>query len=573
MLRSLYIRNYALIEELSIDFGSGLNIITGQTGAGKSILVGAVEMIIGERASTEVVRSGASKAVIEGIFEGAKLPAVEQLLAENSIEPLPSGKLIMRREIRSNQSRAFINDTPGTVHLMREVASYLIDLHGQHEHQSLLRTDQHLILLDNYGGLGGLLETYQNCYQKVRDLIQEREDLIAREKELQQQKELVAFQIEEIDYVNPQEGEEEKLDAEMRVLANAEQLYESTSELYSLLFESEQSVYDRLVVVRNELQDLLRIDAQFREVSEEIESAEIIVSEVTKFLQDYNAQIEFDPERLEEIRQRLSELEGLKRKYGGSLEAVLEHRQEIGEVHQLAANYEDEIVRLDVRIKDAQQQLSKAAERLSQKRREVAETVEEGVMRELATLGIKHARFEVCFRREEDPEGWLTLPTDSSSPGRYKAFTNGVDEVEFYISTNIGEEPRPLKDVASGGEISRVMLALKTILAKSERLPILVFDEIDVGISGSVARKVGRSMYDLAQYHQIISITHLPQIASLADVHFSVEKQVIDERTVTTVRHLSEEERAKAVATLISGADVTEAALENARQLLISNNS
>jgi DNA repair protein RecN (Recombination protein N) len=568
VLRSLRIRDYALIEELSIDFDSGLNIVTGQTGAGKSILVGAMEMIIGERASTEVVRSGATKAVVEGVFEGADISPVEELLEENAIEPAADGELIMRREIRSQQSRAFINDTPGTVHLMREIAGYLIDLHGQHEHQSLLRTEEHLRMLDDYGGLGGLVERYRENYERVRGLVEDRTDLLDREKELEQKKELVAFQIEEIDRIDPQPGEEADLEAEMRVLANAEQLYESTNRLYRLLFESDHSVYDRLVVARNELQDLQRIDAEFEEISEEIESAEIIVSEVTKFLQDYNAQIEFDPERLEEIRQRLNELDTLKRKYGGSVEAVLEHREEIGEVHALAENYEAEIGQLNEEIEEARQELSRTAHRLSRKRKEVAKTVEEGVIRELKTLGIKHAEFEIHFDRQFDESGWVSLPPDSSASDRYQAFTHGVDEVEFYISTNVGEEVRPLKDVASGGEISRIMLALKTILAKSERLPILVFDEIDVGISGSIARKVGQSMYDLAQYHQIISITHLPQIASLADTHFIVEKKVADGRTKTVVHRLSEDERMQEVASLISGADVTEAALENARQLI-----
>lgn len=568
MLRSLHIRDYALIEELSIDFDSGLNIVTGQTGAGKSILVGAMEMIIGERASTEVVRSDAKKAVVEGVFEGANTPPVVELLEENAIEPDPDGELIMRREIRSQQSRAFINDTPGTVQLMREIAGYLIDLHGQHEHQSLLRTEEHLRLLDDYGGLGGLVERYQEKYKRVRELIEERDELLDREKELEQKKELVAFQIEEIDQIDPQPGEEEELESEMRVLANAEQLFDSTNSLYRLLFESERSVYDRLVLARNELQDLQRIDAEFEEICEEIESAEIIVSEVTKFLQDYNAQIEFDPERLEEIRQRLNELDTLKRKYGGSLEAVLEHRKEIGEVHELAENYEAEIAQLNEEIQVARKELSRAAERLSERRKEVAETVKEGVVRELKTLGIKHAEFEIRFDRREDESGWLCLPPEDAEANRYQAFARGADEVEFYISTNVGEDVRPLKDVASGGEISRVMLALKTILAKSERLPILVFDEIDVGISGSVARKVGKSMYDLAQYHQIISITHLPQIASLADVHFIVEKRVIEGRTKTIVRRLSDDERRQEVATLISGADVTDAALKNARQLI-----
>ncbi len=565
MLQSLYVRDYALIEELEMEFGSGLNIITGATGAGKSILIGALSMILGERANTDVVRGDAKKAVVEGIFDDADTERIRSVLEENAIETGPLPRVILRRRITERGSRGFVNDTPATLDVMRAVAAELIDLHGQHEHQSLLHTETHLRLLDSFGGLGGLVEHYQEKRQRVADLVAEREQLANRERELRQQKELYEFQIEEIDEVDPQPGEEEELEAERRVLENAEQLYSSTRGLYEMLFEDENAVHDQLVVARNDLQDLARIDDAFEEQVDEIETAQIIVSELANFLQDYNAHIEFDPERLEAIRQRTTELEKLKRKYGGTLEAVLEHRREIGEQYELAQDFEGNLERLDEEICEAQADLTDVALRLSDKRREVAARIEDAILDELATLGMPDSQFEVRFTRQEEPDGWIR-PGDAEA--RYRAFQKGVDQVEFFISTNVGVAPRPLAEVASGGEISRIMLALKTILAKSERLPILVFDEIDVGISGDMARRVGESMHALARYHQIITITHLPQIAALGDRHFKVEKIVEDGTTKTTIHRLDENEQATQVASLISGEDVTDAALKNARELM-----
>jgi len=568
MLQSLYVRDYALIEELEMEFGSGLNIITGATGAGKSILIGAMSMILGERANTDVVRGDASKAVVEGIFDDADTDRIRTVLAENAIETDPLPRVILRRKITERGSRGFVNDTPATLDVMRAVAAELIDLHGQHEHQSLLRTETHLRLLDSFGGLGGLVEHYREKRARVADLVEEREALADRERELRQQKELYEFQIEEIDEVDPQPGEEEELEAERRVLENAEQLYASTQGLYEMLFENENAVHDQLVVARNDLQDLARIDDAFEEHVDEIESAQIIVNELANFLQDYNAHIEFDPQRLEEIRERITEIEKLKRKYGGTLEAVLEHRKEIGEQYELAQDFEGNLERLDAQIEEAQADLTDVALRLSSKRKAVAERIEDAILDELATLGMPNSRFEVRFTRQEDPDSGRDWINPDDEDARYRAFAKGVDRVEFYISTNVGVPPMPLAEVASGGEISRIMLALKTILAKSERLPILVFDEIDVGISGDMARRVGESMHDLARYHQIITITHLPQIAALGDRHFKVEKVVEDDTTKTTIHRLDEEEQATQVASLISGEEVTDAALENARELM-----
>ncbi len=597
MLRSLYVRDFALIEELDVEFDAGLNIITGETGAGKSILIGALQMILGERASTDSVRSGAAKAVIEGIFDEADDPSIRSVLEENAIDQQPM--VILRREITSTQSRGFINDSPATLQVMREVASHLIDLHGQHEHQSLLKVATHLELVDSFAGLAEERARYEEHYAAVASLIQDREQLRSRQREMEQKKELYGFQIEEIDRIGPQEGEQDALESERRVLENAEQLFEATTKLYDMLFDGDRAVHDQLVVIRDELRNLARIDQGFEETLDEIDSACIVASEAASFLQDYSADVEFNPERLEEIRDRLGELDRLKRKYGGTMESVLAHRREIGEAYEAAQDFEGTLKRLGERIRDSQRALSVVAGELSARRRQAAVGIEEAVQEECAKLGMPNCRFQVRFDAVADAEGWIFLEdardgfggmslasdddaergsgggqgnahTDGSarSSRRLRAFESGADRVEFYISTNLGEEPKPLTKIASGGEISRIMLALKTILAKHQKFPILVFDEIDAGISGSVASKVGQSMHDLASSHQIIAITHLPQIAARGDVHCLVEKYIDGGRTKTRIRRLSEHHRAEHVAGLMSGADVTEAALQSARELM-----
>lgn len=562
MLRSLTIRDYALIEGLEVDFQPGLNVVTGETGAGKSIVVGALKMILGERASTEVVRTGARKAIVEGLFEGVDEAVLKPILTEAGLEW--QDHLILRREITASQSRAFVNDSPATVQVLKRVASHLVDLHGQHEHQSLLRTETHVEMLDGYGGLSELRSAYRSALEAVRQLVSKRKDLARRESELARQRDLWEFQLEEIDRVSPEEEEEDGLEAERRILENAERLHEATLNLFEILYEAESAVYDRLTVARNELQELTRIDAAFEPSLKEIASAQITVSEVSALIQDYNSRIEFNPERLEVIRDRLGELEHLKRRYGGSLEAVLAYRKEIADQLELARDFSGALARLATEIEQAQTDLGEVAERLSNKRREVASRVEAAVVAELDGLGMPNSRFDVSITQDASENGWVV----TSDGRRVEAHPDGMDVVEYFISTNPGEPPRPLAKVASGGEISRIMLAMKSILAKSDRLPMLVFDEIDVGVSGGIAEAVGTRMRDLGRYHQIITITHLPQVAAQGNAHFRVEKRVEDGRTRTDMRLLSPDERVAEVAGLMSGAQVSDSALESARELI-----
>jgi len=581
MLKTLSIKNYALIEDLTVEPGRGLNIMTGETGAGKSIIIDALSLILGERADSDSVRKGAEKAVVEGFLDISDNKRLIYLLAAHEIES--GDELILRREVSlKGQSRCFINDSPATIALLKQVGDLLVDLHGQHEHQSLLRPETHIDMLDDYGALGGLVGEFRACFQRATSFLNRIAELRSKEQQLIEKRSLYEFQINEIDAVNPRSGEEEELEAELVILENAERLYSATERLYQILYESDNAVHDQIVLARNELEDLVAIDKSFEEPKNEATSAAAIVSELAKFIQRYNSKVEFNPVRLEEIRTRLGQLALLKKKYGGSLETVLRRREEIGREVDLADNFQGEIEALQQQFRDEQSVCSEIAQRLSAKRHEAAKKVDKAVVQSLAELGIQNARFETRITRRVAGGGEPAVVKTGKQ--EYEATPKGIDTVEFYVSTNVGEDLKPLARVASGGEISRIMLALKMNLAKSDRLPLLVFDEIDVGVSGRIAQAVGQSLKKLSQFHQVISITHLPQIAGFADTHFVVEKvengsptgkssaaaakQITGRRATTRMRKLNLEERVVEVARLMSGEDVTKAGLQGARELM-----
>jgi len=441
----------------------------------------------------------------------------------------------------------------------------LVDLHGQHEHQSLLRTETHGAMVDDFGGLDGMVGEFQAALGHFKELLGRLEELRTREQQLREKREFYAFQIQEIDTVAPRSGEEEDLEAELRILENSEKLFGVTGKLYELLYEGEQSVHDLLVVARNHLLDLGEIDRQFAAAAAECMSAEAIVKELAKFIQGYNARVEFTPERLEELRERLGRLAHLKKKYGGSLEAVLGHREVIGRESALADNFDEVLARLAVDVESARAGCGVLAQRLSTKRHETAKKIDRAIIGELQKLGIQHAKFTTRIVQADADPG---IPAVRSGRRTVSLNARGFDAVEFFLSTNLGEEERPLAKVASGGEVSRVMLALKSILAKSDRLPVLIFDEIDVGVSGRIAQAVGRSLKNLSDFHQVVAITHLPQIAGLADTHYMVYKTDRNGRSVTSMKKLTLDDQVREVAKLMSGAEITEAGLAGARELM-----
>ncbi len=573
MLHTLYVKNYALIEEISVEFKRGLNIITGETGAGKSILIDALSLLLGERASADVVRKGAEKAIVEGAFIVSGSPKIQPLLKDNDIES--SEEMIIRREISvKGQSRCFINDSPVTLALLKEVGDVLVDLHGQHDHQALLRPETHIDFLDDFGGDERVLSDYRQSYKKLSDLFSKKHNLREQEHRLKEKKDLYEFQMKEIDSVNPQVGEEGTLESELKKLENAEKLHELTSQLSQLLYEGESSVHDNLVLAWKQIETLREIDSVFADAAGEAKSAEIIVEELSKFIQSYNAKIEFNPEKLEQIRERLGQFSLLKKKYGGTLESLLEHRRNIGSEFSLAENFEKELAAIESAISEERKVCSTAAQQLTEKRREAAKKIEKSIISSLADLGIMNAKFSVSLANVPLTTGTNNGNSAAADPyvkigkEHYEATSKGMDVVEFFISTNVGEDVKPLAKVASGGEISRVMLALKSALAASDKIPLLIFDEIDVGVSGRIGQAVGLSLKKLAGLHQIIAITHLPQIAGLADTHFAVEKIEDGKRTTTRLRRLDVEERVREVAKLMSGEKVTEAGLKSAKELM-----
>jgi DNA repair protein RecN (Recombination protein N) len=562
MLFTLYIRNFALIQELLVEFDPQLTIITGETGAGKSILVGALNLVLGERSSSDMVRSGTNKAVIEAVLRNASTEKIDRLLSGADIEP--AQELIIRRELSSGgQSRCFINDTPCTGALLKQVGELLIDLHGQHEHQLLLRAETHETILDEYGETNTEVTAYRAAHCLLQNLQKQSSQLKNDAAAIRDKKEIVDFQLNELNALDLKTGEDESAETEITLLENAETLFSLSTALSDLLYNSEHSVYSSISTALHTLEKLADIDKRFATYLEESRTAKSIVDELSRFSRSYASDIDFNPARLDSLRERQLLLQRICKKYGRSLPELIALRNELDAKAALEENLEEESARIELEIAKQKAELSLQAEKLSSKRQKASQRLESAIKEHLARLGIPNATFIVSMMHEESNEGEISIEGKT-----YAALPNGYDRIEFLISTNPGEKARPLVKVASGGEISRVMLAIKSALASSAKLPILVFDEIDTGISGRIAEAVGQSLKNLSHRHQIIAITHLPQIAAMADLHLSVHKAVKDERTVTDVTILDHESRLQAIATLISGKNISPSSLSLAAELI-----
>lgn len=567
MLKHLFIKNYALIEEITVDFYEGLNIITGETGAGKSIIVDALSLILGERADTDSIRKGADKSIVEGIFEVSNNKKLFQLLKDCEIEA--NNELILRREVSvKGMSRCFVNDTPIPLTTLKNIGDLLVDLHGQHEHQSLLKPETHIDLLDDFAGINDLLVEYKNEYDKLLSNIETLKELELKEKQLLEKKELYELQAKEIGDVNPSIDEDLQLEKDLKILENAEKLNELAKSIYEYIYDNDDSAISTLGKSKKFLEQLTRIDPSLEYILNELETAQDIIKEIALTVRNYIGSIEFNPQKLEEHRNRLGQLSYLKKKYGGTIENILYYKEKITQELNLLSNFGSELARINNDIEKVRSNLSKLAMQISLKRKEAAKIIDKQIVNELSELGINNSSFVTrisanVIKPEDKYQPYVKIGKDF-----LEINTKGFDVVEFYISPNVGEDLKPLAKVASGGEISRIMLAIKTILAKSEKLPLLIFDEIDIGISGKIAQVVGLSLKNLSKSHQIIAITHLPQIAALADSHYLVEKMENDGRAITQIRKLDGNEREYQVAKLLSGAKVTETALKTAKELM-----
>jgi len=570
MLQELDIRNYALIDRLRIDFSPGLNILTGETGAGKSIIIGAMGLMLGERASTDVIRTGAEGASVRGTFEVPDDSQVNRIISEADLkDEEDSDMLLLFRELsRTGRSRCRINDQSATLSTLRDVGDHMIDIHGQHEHQTLFRQERHLDILDNFGGLKVHRQKVADAYARLQKLQAEYDRLVRDRDEKLREKGLLEFQLKELEDAKLEESEEEKLLRERQILNNAELIFELASSIYDLLYNSEEStlppVLDTLKSVKTDLAKLHQIDAHLEETQSRFETAIYELEDIAEQMRDYRDGVEFDPRKLSEVEARLDLIYRLKQKYDvNSVAELLSYKDDVaGQLEELSLS-SSRIDDVKQEIKNVIDQAREFALQLSQERQHHAERLKSLVERELDGLGMEKTVLEVQVLQNEAEHGII-----EDNGKRFKLGPEGIDSVEFLISPNVGEELRPLTKIASGGEISRIMLAVKTVLARTDEINTMIFDEIDVGIGGRIAEVVGRKLKELAKARQVICITHLPQIASLADSHCRVEKKVVGDRTVVEAHILSDEERLKEIARMLAGEKITDVTVAHAREMI-----
>ena len=568
MIEELYISNVALIDELQLECSSGLNIFTGETGAGKSVILNAVGLALGERSTPGIVRDGATNAKIQiAVALPPDHPVWDGFNDSEFADVLDAEEtLVLSRQINaSGRSRCHTNGQLVSLTFLSAIGDLLVDIHGQHAHQSLFRSETHLDLLDTFGKHEALKAEVSKKYDELHAAQAQLADFSQTLRAAMQEKDLLEFQLEELEEAQLQEGEEEDLINERHLLSNAETLFESANQLYEQLYGgdlSESSTLDGLKIASRTISKLCELDGSLSELNARFESTLYELEDIAYQIRDYRDKIEFNPHRLSEVEERLDVIHRLKRKYGDSISDILAYQAQASQKLEDLQFGSERIEELKDQIHGVTQGAQKLAIELSKKRRETATQLESLIERELQTLGMEKAVFQILVSPIESAEGPLEIEGK-----RYELRTNGMDEIEFFISPNVGSEPKPLAKIASGGEISRVMLALKTVLAQIDLIPTMIFDEIDAGIGGRTADIVGQKLKELSRYRQVFCITHLPQIARFADQHFRVEKSVEGNRTTITAKLLTPEERVEEVARM-HGGEATVTTLAHARELL-----
>jgi DNA repair protein RecN (Recombination protein N) len=543
MLRFLRIRNFALIDQLEVHFQEGFNLLSGETGAGKSIIVDALELLSGSKASAEMVRTGESRAIVEAIFEMDIRTDLDRLGLDAE-----GDELIVRREISSDErNRVYVNNQPTTVSSLRELAPLLLDIHGQHEQQTLLDASSQLALIDAFAESTALAARVSELFTTAERAEAELAELTAEHTRKSERLDLLTFQHDEIQKADPKPGETESARQRLNVLSNAGKLLEAAARGHETLYESETSVLSMLAQTQRALRDAAQHDVRLQPIVEQIETARISIHDISYALRDYADQIEVDPQELERLQARLAELERLHRKYGPDL---LDHLQKVRREMDSIGLTESKKEELQAKISSIRQEYGTTATELSKRRRAASNKLEAAVERELKSLAMPHAHFTIT---------WTDL-----TPGR----AGGIDRPELLISANPGEQPWPLEKVASGGELSRVMLALRTVLAIDRTQKTLIFDEVDAGIGGKAAETVGQKLKELSFRYQIFCVTHLAQIAAFADHQYRIEKLVLDGRSVTRVEALTGDARIEELVRMMSGSRVTDAARQHVKELL-----
>lgn len=550
MLLELRIRDYAVVQDLALELGPGLNALTGETGAGKSILVGALSLLLGERASTDVVRPGATRALVEGVFSLEGLPHVDATLEELGF-PREDGLLILRREVAlEGRNRAWVNGSPATAGAVGELGRALVDLHGQHEHQTLLHPEEQRTILDDFAQASGVAREVARLHGEWKAITAQLSSWEVRTRELQERREWLEARAREVESLAPGSGEVERLEGEMKRLSHAETLLRGAREVEAAVYAGDDSLSQQLAGHLRRMDELVRFDPDLQELRQLLHEALMGLQEGGGRLGDYAANVDLDPGRLEEVRSRLDALTRLARRFGGSLDEALDAGERAREELDLLDRSVLDGRKLTAQVETSLTALKEAARRLSELRASGARRLEVEVEALLPTLGMAQGRFQVDLRSLETPT------------------PHGMDDVAFHVALNRGFEPRPLARVASGGELARVMLALKTVLAGVDRVPTLVFDEVDAGIGGEVANAVADTLARVAEDHQVLVVTHLAQLASKATAHVRVEKDVEGPEVQTRVVGLQGEERVREVARMLGGDPESHTSREHARELL-----
>ncbi|MCK3941708.1 DNA repair protein RecN [Streptococcus suis] len=550
MLLEVSIKNFAIIEQVSLNFEKGMTILSGETGAGKSIIIDAMNLMLGARATTDVIRHGAAKAEIEGLFSFENSRALEQILSEQGIEV--ADELIIRREILQNgRSVSRVNGQMVNLSVLKQIGQHLVDIHGQHDQEELMKAQHHIRLLDSFGEdeFWALKDRYQTTFDAYRSL---RKRVLEKQKNEQEHKariEMLEYQIAEIEAAALQSGEDVQLNQERDKLLNHKQIADTLTNAYALLDNEDFSSLNNLRSAMGDLQSLEEFDPEYQQLSSSLTEAYYVVEDVTKRLSDVVDHLDFDGNRLLQLESRLDLLHTITKKYGGTVDDVLDYFAKISEEYNLLTGNDLSGDDLEVQLKTMEKELVTLASQLSQSRHELAQLLEEIIRQELQDLYMEKARFQVRFTK-----------------GKFNR--EGNETVEFYISTNPGEDFKPLVKVASGGELSRLMLAIKSAFARKEGKTSIVFDEVDTGVSGRVAQAIAQKIYKIGQYGQVLAISHLPQVIAIADYQFFIEKISDDHSTVSRVRLLTKEERIEEIAKMLAGDKITDAARSQAKELV-----
>jgi DNA repair protein RecN (Recombination protein N) len=560
MLRLIRIRNLALIKDLQIEFGRGLNLLTGETGSGKSILVDALGLLLGKRSSQEMIRSECDSAVLEGLFEIENGGPISQVLVESGFESEDNSLLIRREMSSGGRNRVFINSHLANLSILKPLGERLADIHGQQDQRSLLDLQTHLQWLDYFGGNADQVNEIQARFRRIHAIAEQLDAIETDEQERLRRIDILRFQIDEIRRVNPEPDEKEELETERRILSNREKILALATEAYSILYENDASILRGLSRLQRILEELAEFDRRWAQYRESVQDSSYKLEDLAYAVRDFSVDSDFSPEKLEQVHQRLHALDNVTKKYGSSISEVLEYLAGCERELEEIVSYSESSSRLSEQLTRELKSYKEAADKLSLKRRRDAERLQKEIRKEFAALAMERMEMHVRVQPKQEPGAAKRYP------GSYGL--NGIDNVEFLIAPNTGEEMMPLAKIASGGELSRLMLSIKSLCGSEERGKTLVFDEVDAGIGGRVAEAVGKRLLDISASNQVLCVTHLPQIAAFADSHFSVQKTIIEGRTETIVKSLNPSERVDEMSRMLAGETITETARRHALEML-----